>query len=113
MGAGIELHIDTAITTVATPMTMMRDCWRRRTATSITTLIAAGLTRRHSVQMGNRPERGEALVISVRALDFLAIVDGAGRSDERRGEQTETQQAENRRSASKNLHPLSVAPVLF
>jgi hypothetical protein len=97
-------------------MTMMRDGRRgrrRRTATSITTFIAAGFPRRHSVQMGNRTKGGEALVVSVRPLDFLAIVDGTGRSGERRSEQTETQQAENRRSASKNLHPLSVAPVLF
>jgi hypothetical protein len=65
------------------------------------------------MHMSDRPERGEALVIGVRPLDFLAIVDGTGRSGERRSEQTETQQAENRRSASKNLHPLSVAPVLF
>ncbi len=115
IGAGIKLHIDAAITTVsAHPMAVMRNGWCvARIGSCIAARITAIRPRRHPVHMGDRTKRGEALVIGVRALDFFAIVDGTGRSDKRRSEQTETQQAENRRGASKNLHPLSVAPVLF
>ncbi len=119
--AGIELHIDASIVTTAIAvMRMMRN--GRHTArtaciaTCITPCVAAALTTiatRHAVQMRDRPERGEALIIGVRPLDFFAIVDGTRRGGERRSEHTETQQAENRRGASKNLHPMSVAPVLF
>ena len=42
IGAGIELHIDAAITAVATPMAMMRD--RRGRVACIATLVAACFT---------------------------------------------------------------------
>lgn len=83
---------------------------------STTAAFSAIIAVRHgfgSMQMRDRPEGGKALIISIRRLDFLAIADRAGRGGERRGEKTDAQQTEQRDGASKILHPLSVAPVLF
>ncbi len=112
--ADLDLHMLAAV--VARPVIAVMPVMVTGAATTVATFSSVAVTVWHrfrAMQMRNRAKGGKALIIGIRRLDFLAIVDGAGRGGERRGEEADAQQTEHRHGASKILHPLSVAPVLF